>query len=91
MYGRLKYIYILTHESVKELRFIIIQLTETVLRDTLIDKQCNPNGEIDILRDRLLPAALKENEKCEHLVPWYKFDEATQIFDDQADNKFETT
>ena len=71
---------LLAYQSVKELRFNNIQLTETVLRDELIDEQCNPNSEIDILLCRLLRATkllLKENKKFEQLTPWFEFNKAT--------------
>ena len=80
---------LLARRNIRNLKFDVIKLTEIELRNALIDKQCNPDGDIDILRDRLLRAFLKEDDRYRHLVPWYEFDESFYTRENQTDNNTE--
>ena len=42
---------------------------------TPIDKACNPEGEPEVLYDRLLRAYLKEDDRFAGMTPWYASDE----------------
>lgn len=54
--------------------FGIAKLNRNETEDELKKKQCNRNGDTEILRDRSLQAILKENDEYKQRVPWYEYD-----------------
>ena len=67
------------HRNIRTLKFGIARLERKKTEDELKKRQCSPNGDTVILRERLLRAILKGDNRYEQRVPWYEFDEARQI------------
>ena len=58
---------LLAHSSIRKLKLDIVNLSRENLKDELTQIQCNPNGDTEILRERLLRAILKES-RYGHLI-----------------------
>ena len=62
----------------RDIRALARDIKRSDVEDTrreLIEKACNPEGEPEVLYDRLLRAYLKEDDRFAGMTPWYASDE----------------